>query len=253
MSVRMSLGTQSFNRLLPYVYPERAAYRAINLMPSQTVAKGTILGIVTDAANAVHTITDTPTITAGTFTLTYADPLTGATVTTDAIDFDATNAEVKAAIDAVISGTVTVAGSGLPGNDTTLTYSGNWAEIPVPVPTVDNDDLTGGTLAVASTTVGRSAAAAVPYDDAGTDDGRRTAVAIAQYDMESDANGNIYIGELTSGRFLRFEAPNRAVDAYSGGYFKTSELVGLDAAAVTDLNARLWKGTLADGVLHVPA
>jgi hypothetical protein len=362
--LRQALGTHRFRRLAPYVYPERAAYRAVNLPPSTTFVAGQILGTYGSSANAVHTITDTPTITDGTFTLTYVHPLTFETVETEAIAYNANNATLQAAIEAVLgTGTVAVTGSGLPGNDTTLTYQGNLAGRPIPLPTVDNDNLTGGTLAVASTTVGRTAgqvgvlsltavtapttapsvsgtgsgggwaaadygvsytyvtaygestpspaahvtvtadqlirvaqitsiptgvthvryyidgelhattavssgtAAQTDIDDTPTGGGRApstnmayavgasgitNAIGIMQYDCETDEYGQIYLGEHAVGQLQKYEAPNACVDIYTAGYFKTSELTGLNAEVLRLLGGRLWKGTIADGVIVIP-
>lgn len=251
--LRRSLGTQAYTRLAPYVYPERAAFRAVNLGPNLTIARGTVLGLVTATADDVQTISDTPTVTAGTFTISGTNPLTGEAFTTDDLAYNVAIADLETELEAHLgTGNVAVTGGPLPGTDVVLTAAGDMAARPLALMTIDSSALTGGTLAIAHTTTGRTAGTAVAYDDDGTDDGRRTAIGIAQYDMESDDEGYIYLGELVSGRFQRFEAGNVAVDIYTAGYFKTDELVGLDAAAVTDLHGRLWKGTLADGVLMIP-
>lgn len=46
------------------------------------------------------------------------------------------------------------------------------------------------------------------------------------------------------------DATQRGVDMFVGGVFKTSELTGLTAAALADLQGILESGTLADGVLR---
>lgn len=252
--LRRSLGSSAYTRLEPYVYPDRAAYRGVNLAPGLTIARGTILGLITNAANDVQTISDTDTVSGGTFTISGINLNTGEAFTTDDLAYNVAVADVQTALEEHLgAGNVTVTGGPLPGTDTVITASGALVGRPLPLLTIDSSALTGGgSLSIAHTTVGRSAQTAVAYDDDGTDDGRRVAIGIAQYDMESDDLGYVYIGELVSGRFQRFEAGNVAIDIYTAGYFKTSELVGLDAAAVTDLHGRLWKGTLADGVLAIP-
>lgn len=362
--LRQPLGAQRFRRVLPYVYPERAAYRAVNLPPSTTFVGGQLVGTYGATANAVHTISDTPTITSGTFTLTYVHPLTFETVVTDDIDYNANNATVQAAIEAILgTGNVVVAGSGLPGNDTTLTYQGDLAGRPIPLPTIDNDSLSGGTLAVASTTVGRTAgqvgavsmtalsaptsaptvsgtgsgggwaatdygvaytfvtatgettpspaahvtvtgdqlirvaaitsiatgvthvryyidgelhattavssgtAAQTDIDDTPSAGGQAPSVGTAyvlgsagitdvvgimQYDCETDEYGQIYLGEFGTGMLQRYEVPNSSVDIYTAGYFKTSDLTGLNAETLRLLGGRLWKGTISDGVIVIP-
>jgi hypothetical protein len=42
----------------------------------------------------------------------------------------------------------------------------------------------------------------------------------------------------------------QSVPVYYGGVFKTSELTGLDAAAVADLGGKLISGTVADGLIE---
>lgn len=363
--LRQALGTHRFRRLLPYVYPERATFRAVNLPPSSTFLAGQIVGTYGTSANAIHTISDTPTVSGGTFTLTYVHPLTFETVTTETIAYNANNSTVQTKIEAILGvGTVSVAGSGLPGNDTTLTYQGNLAGRPIPLPTINNASLTGGgSLAVASTTVGRTAgqvgvlaltlvtppataptvagtgsgggwaaadygvaytyvtaygestpspaahvtvtadqlirvsaltslptgvtavnyyvdgelhattavssgtAAQTDIDDTPTGGGRApstnmayavgasgitNAIGIMQYDCETDEYGQIYLGEHAVGQLQKYEAPNVCVDIFTAGYFKTSELTGLNAEVLRLLGGRLWKGTIADGVIAIP-
>lgn len=77
----------------------------------------------------------------------------------------------------------------------------------------------------------------------GNSDGSQTAKAIAMYDFTTDASGNVTIANDTSVTY-------HTAPVYKAGTFRTSELTGLDAAAVTDLG-RLLSGTVADGVLRI--
>jgi hypothetical protein len=89
-------------RLQPYVDPEHARTRSVKLPASISYTKGTVLG-ETFGGNEIQTIV--VDATGGTFTITYAGD------TTTALDFDATAAEVEAALealDAVGSGNVSV-------------------------------------------------------------------------------------------------------------------------------------------------
>jgi len=106
--------------------------------------------------NEVQTITDTPTITSGTFKLTFRGEQTAA------IAYNATIAQVQAALvllatvgkDGEKVDNVTVTGGPLPGTDTVITFRGDLGFEDVPAITVDNSALVGGTLAVAETTKG---------------------------------------------------------------------------------------------------
>jgi hypothetical protein len=70
------------------------------------------------------------------------------------------------------------------------------------------------------------------YVDAAVD-GSGVAQVIAQYDMTTDASGNVTIlGDPNL-------ATAKVAPVWWKGTFKISELVGLDAAAVADLKARL--------------
>lgn len=93
------------------------------------------------------------------------------------------------------------------------------------------------------------------YVDAATD-GSGIAKAILPMDCATDASSNITVGSLTAGA-APWGATSKTVNAYFRGTFKTSELVqsgagAWDAAARADLYARLYFGTDADGVVHIP-
>ena len=138
----------------------------VNLAPSLTLAAGTLLAQVTGSASAVMTISDSGTVSGGTFTISFTHPISGETVTTAAIAYNASNATVQAAIEKILgAGNVTVAGSGLPSNDTTLTFGGDLANLPIPVATISTTNLTGSSpvLSVALTTAGRTAGQFVAF------------------------------------------------------------------------------------------
>ena len=82
----------------------------------------------------------------------------------------------------------------------------------------------------------------------GSSDGSQTAKVILQYDTATDASGNHTIGAAVGG------GPQGEVAAAApvlmSGYFRTVDLTGLDAGAITSLG-RLVSGSLADGVLVV--
>lgn len=125
--------------------------------PNGDVLSGTVLGKVTSsglygpypgATEEVQTITIDAT--GGTYTLTYAGQ------TTAAIDWDATAAEVKAALEALSNigaGDVTVTGDA--GGPYTVTFGGSLGDTNVAEMTA-TDSLTGGagTVTIATTTGG---------------------------------------------------------------------------------------------------
>lgn len=216
----------------------------INLGPNLTLARGTVLAKAGAAQSAVFTITDTPTITAGTFTITARSPLTGVDVTTDDLAYNIAIADLQTALEAIYGeGNVLVAGGPLPGTDTTITLRADLADTFAETPTIDSTGLTGGTLAITATTVGRSAQTYGAYDDGVLD----PAKCVLPVDVVTDAAGLIYLGTSAT---TRMGGPLRTTPAFFGGYFDTKELVGLDTNGVTDLG-KLISGTVADGVLRI--
>lgn len=75
-------------------------------------------------------------------------------------------------------------------------------------------------------------------------DGTGDAKGIAMYDFTTDASGNAIIGNDTG--VVYNTAP-----IYRAGEFRTTELVGLDAAALVDMQGWLVSGTVADGVCRI--
>lgn len=117
----------------------------------------------------VQTITPT-TVTAGTFTLTVTNPVTGTSRTTAPIAWNATQATVQAALEAldnVAPGDIQMGGAAtINAGAVTVTFFGNYVGNPAQM-TVDNTGLTG-TLAITTSTAGVAGAA----------DGRQTATNI---------------------------------------------------------------------------
>lgn len=110
-------------------------------------------GAPTNGVNAVKTLTITGTPTGGTFTLTFGGQ------TTAAIAYNATAAQVQAALELLSSigtGGVVCAGGPLPGTGVTITFALTLAGKPQNTPT-STDSLTGGSApasALANTTTG---------------------------------------------------------------------------------------------------
>jgi hypothetical protein len=78
----------------------------------------------------------------------------------------------------------------------------------------------------------------------GAVDGSEVAKGILQYDLTTDASGNHTLGGGSQGE------TQQTAPVLMSGYFRTSEMTGLDAAGITDLG-KLVSGSLADGILCV--
>lgn len=79
----------------------------------------------------------------------------------------------------------------------------------------------------------------------GNSDGTQTAAVIAMYDMYSDGT-NV---SLTSGGALLAGETATAAPVYIAGFFKCSDLTGLDANGIVDMKARLIGANTTSGVL----
>jgi hypothetical protein len=112
------------------------------------------------------TQTFTGTATGGTFTYTFVRPDNGQSVTTAALAFNATAAQVLAAIQAVAGPgqAVSASGGALGTAGVVVTYGTTTA-----LGTVNAGSLTGGTVTVAQTTAGATAGYFGPYDPAASD------------------------------------------------------------------------------------
>lgn len=111
-------------------------------------------GYNTGAANEVQTLTITGTPTGGSILLTFGSE------TTAAINFDDTASEVDTALEAldnIGAGDVTCSGGPLPGTPVVITFGNNLANAKMPLITVNDAGLTGGTdpqAAIVRTTTG---------------------------------------------------------------------------------------------------
>jgi hypothetical protein len=77
----------------------------------------------------------------------------------------------------------------------------------------------------------------------GNSDGTEVARGIAMYDFTTDSNGKVTIANES---LVKYDT----APIYKAGTFRTTELTGLDAAAVADLG-RIVGGSVADGVLRI--
>lgn len=82
----------------------------------------------------------------------------------------------------------------------------------------------------------------------GNVDGSGVARAICMYDVKSDANGVVSIGETAGGEFGNTQ---KCVPVYVSGIFNVADLTGLDADAVTDLKAVLISGDTTAGIIRI--
>lgn len=249
MGLDTVIRTYNDKKLRALYSPEDAPELPFNLAPSTVYPRGTILGQVQAAANAVQTLTVTGTPTGGGIVVNVTSPTSGTSYTFP-VAFDSSAAAAQTAIRAVIGAIVTVTGGALPGTPLVFTLSGGGAGLPWALMTVASSTLSGGTnpaATIANTTTGARAGTAAAYVGAGATDPARC---ILSYDCATDAAGNVTIGSLVAGQGEYGYAPTeKYAPCYVGGMFKTSELVGLDAGAVVDLAGALLSGTVTDGVL----
>ena len=92
-----------------------------------------------------------------------------------------------------------------------------------------------------------------PYASGNTD-GSENPKLVLRYDCITDAQGFITFGSapVVAGGGEHPGAVTRSTDAFYSGIFKTTDLVGLDAGAMTKLGAVLISGTLANGIVKIP-
>jgi hypothetical protein len=83
----------------------------------------------------------------------------------------------------------------------------------------------------------------------GNVDGSQVAKAILALDCATDGSQNVSFGAAVGGSPWGETEPS--APAYISGYFRSTELVGLDANALTNALGRLQSGTVADGIICV--
>jgi hypothetical protein len=80
-------------------------------------------------------------------------------------------------------------------------------------------------------------------------DGTETAVAIAMYDMKTDANGRVYFVSGSTAAVETAEVKSfLTAPVYIAGTFDAADLTGEDANALTDFKA----STLFNGLIRIP-
>jgi len=215
---------------------ERALNLPVTLPGGVTIPKGSAIGFVPGTGTAVNdsqTITPGGTVSGGTFRILFAGQLTSA------LAYNATAAQVKAAL-ALLStigsaSNLTVTGGGLDAAPLVITFIGELAGLEQPT-LVTLNSLTGSspTCAVTHTTYGKPANGYyAEYDEDGIDDGREKAKGILQYDCTTDTKGNITLGDVAGA--ADNGVTERSCPAWFQGEFRCSDIPNLDANAVTDL------------------
>lgn len=217
--------------LIPCWAPEELVTDAVQLIPG-TYSAGQVLGQFSTltAASDVQTLTVTGTPTGGSIRLAFNGQVTAA------IAYNAAAADVQAALEALTNvgtGNVAVTAAGaLPGNAQTITFQSYLGSRWQPLITVFSNSLTGGTTpaaAVVHTTPGRIAGGAFgAYDDT-LSNGLETAKCVLKWGGVVDTFGNHDFPAS------EFGSVQKSAPAYFKGYFKTKELVGIDANACADL------------------
>jgi hypothetical protein len=228
--------------------------------PLITVGANTLTGGTTPAPTVVMTTpgvatADVQTLsltggpTAGSFTLTFAGQ------TTSAIPWNATSAQVQAALSdllAVGAGNVVCSGGPLPGSNVTITFAGQLASGPQPVITETATGLIGPgspVVAVAHTTTGKGVAdTALPVDpdgavipNVGWDPAKLSLI---------DATSRAVLVVDTAGKVLRYTTGQ----AFQGASGSASIVVdGFSTQSATDpAPARQWGVPLDVGGQPVP-
>lgn len=208
-------------------YPEDVRFEHGRLPGGVSYSRGQVLGLVKQAArNDVQTVTITAT--GGTFKL----GMTGFWQTA-AIAYNANAAAYQSALDAAAgAGNFVVTGTG----PFVLTAANEYANRELPNIVADNAAATGGTAAVAHTTLGSPGPYFAAYDDAAGDT-RNVAKAVLWQDTKTDPAGNV-ISEFGP------RAGLLTVPVVYRGEFPCSDLIGLDANGVADLGKIIDGGTV---------
>lgn len=248
MSALFNTFTQA--ELTPAMYPEDARRLTIRLAANQVLGRATTLAEVTaDSASEVQTVTPSGTISGGTWFLIVNKAQTAP------LAHNANAAAVKAAIEAALTavyglsaGTVNVTGGPLTSGAFTITFAGECANQPQDLIQLVNN-LTGSTPAIAAarTTAGVAKGTFMAYNDA-LSDGRQIAKGLLPINVATDPSGRITGGVLATGG--ESGATSLTTSMFIKGWFRTEELIGLDANAVTDLG-RLVRGSVSTGLLQL--
>jgi hypothetical protein len=215
------------NRLQPAQPSPLATLGVAKLLPLANLSAGTVLGAITEGSPtaAVHTLTFGGTLTGGTFRLVFGND------TLLPVAYNATAAtqvaNLQVALDGYFGpGNTAAAGTG----PFTVTFQNGMTNLAVPAPSV-LASLTGTspTLTASVTTAGVAAGTVFAAYAAGNSDGTQVARRILAEDTVTDARAR---------RITNIAPGHEAADSatiYDAGPFYCSDLIGLDAGAVTSL------------------
>ncbi len=241
------VNTYSCTKLQPAISDVPAPTLSVRLPRSKTFAAGTVMGMYSAAAaSEVQSLAITGTPTGGTFTLTYDGK------TTSALPYNATPAQVQAALEALSNigtGNVLCAGGPLPGTAISITFRQDLAQQNVPAITT-TDSLTGGTTpasAITTSTAGSGGPGMWDAYDDGASNGLQVARGILVNGVTTDAFGRVILGDTNPGENNN---QNFTAEVYVGGFFNTALLTGLDANGISDMG-RLVYGTAAAGIIKI--
>jgi hypothetical protein len=217
-------------KLKPAVTPDSfpAIELPVNLAPSSNFARGTILGRITSSANEVQTLDVTATVSGGTFILTGVNPLTGLTFSTPALAHNVSNANLQAALEVGYGvGNVLITNGPMP-SDTTITFQGALAGMPIPTLVIASSVTGGGTVVVVKTTTGRTADTYRAYAN-GNSDGSQDGHCILPFACSTDASGLISLTPTGGNGAYHQEKFGNSIGCYFTGVFRTADLVGYDS------------------------
>jgi hypothetical protein len=231
-------------RVDPVIDPDDASEQPVNLKASISYPAGTVLGelIGTDEQQTI-----TINATGGTFRVTFGGQQT------PALAWNVSAADLQAALEALSTiGFGNILVTGPVAGVYTLTFRDALGSQNVAQVTTDATGLTGGagTAAVATTVAGVAGTPGTygPYASGNTD-GSQNPKGVLRYACVTDALGQITLGDGPAGT-SEWGQTTKSVDMWVYGVFRTEDLVGLDANAVTKLG-RLLNGTIAHGRIAI--
>lgn len=209
---------------------------AVKLPASITYPAGTILGELI-GNNEVVTLTEGTNITAGTYTLTFGGQ------TTAAIAWNATAAQVQAALEALSTigvGNVLVTGmsGGLTAAPATITFVNNLGYTNVGALTSTQTSLTGD-FAIAVATAGSAGSPGnfKQYSSSATD-GSQFPRGLLEWGVTTDASGNVLAENGST---------ERTASMFEKGAFKQVDVPLMSETIVALMGGRYIQGTGATG------
>ena len=244
--------TYTLDKLQP-AHPTEVSERQVAFAPNTYYPKGTIVGqISTSSVNDVQTIHNAAVATGGSFTLTIPTVDNIGTVTSPALAWNISNADLQTAITNLYlaagypdTSVITITNGPMASADVTVTFSGGLANTPLTAMTIALS-LTGSTpsYTIVHTTTGAYQNSFRAYAS-GHSDGSQTARGICVYDFRTDEAGRVIYGGANT--VPEFGERYLTAPIYVKGRFYISDLTGLDSTAVGQLG-RLETGTLAQNI-----